>query len=149
MDIIRPYRPSDREACLGLFDGNVPRYFSVPEREGLAGFLDRDAASCRYEVIERDGRIIGCGGLAAEPDGITASICWDIIDAGFHGQGLGRQLVEARLAAARSIPGLTNVRLDTSQHTTGFYGRFGFETVSVVRDGYAPGLDRCEMTLRL
>ena len=60
-----------------------------------------------------------------------------------------KRLIEARLKTARSIPGVTSVRLDTSQHTTAFYARFGFETVSVDRDGYAPGLDRCEMVLRL
>lgn len=149
MDKVRPFRPSDRDACLGLFDGNVPRFFSVPEREGFASFLDHDAAACRYEVIERNGRIVGCGGLAVEPDGITASICWDVIDGSLHGQGLGRRLIEARLKTARSIPGVTRVRLDTSQYTTAFYARFGFETVSVDRDGYASGLDRCEMVLRL
>lgn len=41
------------------------------------------------------------------------------------------------------------VELDTSQHTRGFYERVGFRVERVVPDGYAPGLDRCDMCLAL
>ena len=34
-------------------------------------------------------------------------------------------------------------------HTEGFYLRFGFRTVDIVPDGYAEGLHRYEMRLRL
>ena len=44
---------------------------------------------------------------------------------------------------------LRAVSIDTSQHTVPFYERMGFRTTSVMRDGYAPGLDRCEMILEL
>ncbi len=41
------------------------------------------------------------------------------------------------------------VVLDTSQHSRGFFERFGFQQVARHRDGYGPGLDRCEMRLEL
>jgi hypothetical protein len=41
------------------------------------------------------------------------------------------------------------ITLNTSQHTLGFYQRLGFEVVEVLKDGYAEGLDRCEMRLVL
>lgn len=152
MDIARPYQTTDREACLALFDSNVPRFFDGAERDGYAAFLDE--MRWPYQVIERPdaqgrGRIVACGGHAVEPDGRTVSLCWGMVEQGLHGQGLGRTLTEARLAAARAEPGVTSVRLDTGQHTTGFYERFGFVIEGVVKDGYAPGSDRHDMRLTL
>lgn len=145
MDVARPYEPKDREACLALFDSNVPRFFDPSERAGFEGFLDR--LDSPYQVIERDGRIVACGGQAMKPDGRTAVLCWGMVEQGLHRQGLGQALTEARLAAARALPGATSVWLDTGVHTTGFYERFGFVIEGVVRDGYAPGSDRYDMRL--
>jgi hypothetical protein len=38
---------------------------------------------------------------------------------------------------------------DTSQRSSAFFERFGFETRFVTPAGYGPGLDRHEMELRL
>lgn len=149
INLVRGYRSSDRDACLALFRGNVPDFFAASEEAQFAGFLDRQAAKCAYQVIVRDGHIVACGGHVTESDGITASFCWGMVERGRHRTGLGRLLTEARLRAARATPGVRQVRLDTSQHTQGFYARFGFETVAVVKDGYDPGLDRWDMLLRL
>lgn len=147
MEIARTYTPADRDACLALFDSNAPRFFDPSERAGFEGFLDE--MRWPYQVIARDGAIVACGGHAVEPDGRTVSLCWGMVEQGLHGQGLGRLLTEARLAAARAEPGVTSVRLDTGRHTTGFYERFGFGIERVVRDGYAPGSDRFDMRLML
>ncbi len=146
MDIARPYAAADREACLALFDSNAPRFFDPSERAGFERFLDE--MLWPYQLIEREGRVVACGGHAMEPDGRTVSLCWGMVEQGLHRQGLGRRLTEARLAAARAEPGASSVRLDTGQHTTGFYERFGFVIERVVRDGYAPGSDRFDMRLR-
>jgi len=58
-------------------------------------------------------------------------------------------LTEARIAAARGTPGVARGILNTSQHTQGFYARFGFEAEKVTPDGYAPGIDRWDMVLKL
>lgn len=147
MDRARPYVAADRAACLALFDSNAPRFFDPSERAGFERFLDE--MRWPYQVIEREGRVVACGGHAVEPDGRTVSLCWGMVEQGLHGQGLGRRLTGARLAAARAEPGVTAVRLDTGQHTTGFYERFGFVIERVVRDGYAPGSDRFDMRLML
>ncbi|MGQ2991645.1 MAG: GNAT family N-acetyltransferase [Brevundimonas sp.] len=145
MDSVRPYEPGDRDACLDLFDSNVPVFFDVSEREGFAEFLDE--MRWPYQVIVRDGRIVACGGHAVEADGVTAALCWGMVDGRLHGEGLGRRLTEARLAAARAVRGVTAVRLDTSQHTEGFYRRFGFTVEAVTTDGFSPGIDKYEMRL--
>jgi len=145
----RPYRAEDREACLALFDGNTPRFFDASEREGFADYLEETAFGHAYQVIERDGRVVACGGHAVEPDKISVALCWGMVDNGLHRQGVGRALTEARIAAARDTPGIRRVILNTSQHTQGFYARFGFETMKVTPDGYAPGIDRWDMVLKL
>ena len=144
MEIARPYRDADRAACLRLFESNSPIYFDAAERSDFEAFLDE---GWPYQVVERDGRIVACGGHALEPDG-SASLCWGMVDGSLHRQGIGDALTRARIAAAKAA-GATAIRLDTSQLTTGFYERYGFEVLSVIPNGYAPGKDRCEMRLEL
>lgn len=146
-DDIRLYRPADRSGCLRLFDENVPGFFAAGERMDFEAFLDREARRCAYRVVLRGGRIVACGGHVIEPDGQTVSLCWGMVDPGLQGTGIGTALTRSRLDAARDMPGAARARLDTSQHTQGFYARFGFEAESVTQNGYAPGLDRWEMVL--
>ncbi|MGE4411509.1 MAG: GNAT family N-acetyltransferase [Sphingobium sp.] len=148
-DRIRAYEMQDKQACLALFDSNVPRFFAPSERNDFARFLEKAAFACAYRVIERAGRLAGCGGLAIETDGVTATLCWGMIDNALHRQGLGRLLTEIRLREARETPGIRYVRVNTSQHTRDFYARFGFVTEKVTPDGYGPGLDRWDMALPL
>lgn len=146
-EVVRRYAFADRDACLTLFDGNTPRFFAAGERGDFANFLDSYAADWGFVVIERAGRVVACGGQRVMADGVTAGLCWGMVDRASHGTGLGRRLTEARLAAARATPGVRQVRLDTSQHTHGFYARFGFVVEGVVPDGYGAGLDCYDMRL--
>lgn len=147
--IARTYAPSDRDDCLALFDGNVPAFFAPSERRDFEHFLARQAMEGAYQVLERDGRVVGCGGLAIEKDGMTAGLCWGMVDRELQGIGLGRMLTELRLRSAAAIPGVMQVRLDTSQHTQGFYALLGFQVLRITQDGYGPGLDRWDMLLRI
>lgn len=146
---IRPYAASDRDGCLALFDGNVPRFFAPSERADFARFLDRQTGEGAYLVLTRGGHLLACGGLGLSEDGRTAEFVWGMVDRASQGQGLGRALTQARLRAAAALPNLRQIRLDTSQHTQGFYARFGFRVLSVTQDGYGPGLDRWDMVLDL
>lgn len=148
MTAVRAYAATDRDACLALFDGNVPTFFAASEREDFAAFLDGHAADWTFQVIERDGRVVACGGHKVAGDGVTAGFCWGMVDRALHRTGLGSVLTEARLRAARATPGVTQACLDTSQHTYRFYERFGFVVEAVVADGYGAGLDRHDMRLR-
>ena len=147
-DGTRSYAAGDRAACLALFDGNVPLFFTEAERADFADFLDSRAGDWAYQLIERDGAVVACGGVALGADGCTAGLCWGMVARDRHRAGLGRALIQARLAAARAL-GARQVRLDTSQHSQGFYARQGFVVERVTADGYGPGLDRWDMVLRL
>lgn len=143
----REYAPADREACLAVFETNVPEFFFPAEREEFEAYLD-DLPGPYLVLEDEGGRILGCGGWAVSPGTAVADLCWGMVDRGRQGEGLGRRLTEARLARIRRETGIREVTLKTSQRTTGFYERLGFVVERVVRDGFAPGLDRCEMRLR-
>lgn len=145
---VRPYAAADRSACLALFDGNVPEFFVPGERADFAAFLD--ALPGPYLVVEDDaGAIVGCGGYAVTPGTTTADLCWGMVARERHGTGLGQLLLEARLRRIHADRAVDAVALNTSQFTRGFYERVGFVTERVVPDGFAPGLDRCDMRLVL
>lgn len=145
---VRDYTTADRSACQAVFDSNVPKYFVTPEREEFAAFLD--ALPGPYLVIEaEDGAVLGCGGHSLEPGTTTARLCWGMVRRDRHGTGLGQLLLQSRLERAHADLAAEAVELHTSQHTRGFYERVGFRTERVTPDGYAPGLDRCDMRLAL
>ena len=145
--ILRDYTPQDKTACLELFDSNLDPYFMPHEREQFSRFLDNKVGE--YFVVEEEGVIVGCGGIATTPETGEGNLTWGMINRGKHGQGIGRFLTEGRLARLRQIPGLKTVAIQTSQHTVGFYTRYGFEVKEIVRDGFGPGLDNYKMTLFL
>jgi GNAT superfamily N-acetyltransferase len=144
---IRRYLEPDREHCLAVFDSNVPEEFSAGERSEYEAYLD--GLPGPYWVIEEQWRIIGCGGVALEPDGTTASLCWGMVLRRRQGEGWGGDLLEARLAWVRRETDRRQVVVRTSEGVRGFFERYGFEVDSVVENGIGPGRDCLEMTLDL
>ncbi|MFZ6180855.1 GNAT family N-acetyltransferase [Nannocystis pusilla] len=141
---IRPYTPADREACLELIRSNTPEHFSTAEEAELARFLD--ALPGPYFVVEDGGQIIASGGIAGERDGITATLCWGMVDASRQRTGVGSKLlihrVETFLAAH---PQIRRVQTHTSQKVQEFYAKHGFRVVEVRPNGFGPGLDHVHM----
>jgi ribosomal protein S18 acetylase RimI-like enzyme len=144
---LRPYQPSDREACLAVFDSNAPGFFDASERAGFEAFLA--APDCQYFAMEHEGALIACGGYGFEGDGKTASLVWGMVRADLQRRGLGRFLLLFRLREIGKTSGVELVRVATSQHTAAFFQKQGFKAVSVQKDGYAPGIDRIEMLMKL
>lgn len=142
----RPYRAADRTDCIKIFGTNVPRFFHEDERQDFARFLDTEAR--HYLVVLEGELIVGCGGFSLGDEGRTASLCWGMVRQDCHGQRIGERLLLARLEAVAGTTA-TSVRLSTSQHTAGFYQRYGFVAKSIQPDGFAPGLDAVEMRLSL
>lgn len=145
----RPYRPADRAACLAIFDSNVPQFFARHERREFADFLD--APTCTYFVVEdATGIVIGCGGYHYDADTRRAVLCWGMVTRAQHRTGVGSLLLRQRLRhLCAASGGQAVLTLMTSQHTCGFFARFGFVTTQITEDGFAPGLHRVDMTLDL
>ena len=71
----------------------------------------------------RDGALVGFG--RASSDGVFRAVLWDVVVAVDHqGQGLGRRIVEALLAAP-AVRRAERVYLMTSR-SAGFYHKLGF-----------------------
>jgi GNAT superfamily N-acetyltransferase len=143
---LRNYEVSDRDQCLALLDSNVPRFFAPEERREFAAFLD--ALPGRYFVMQSGDDLIACGGYAPKEMGCVA-LCWGMVRRDHHARGIGRRLLEYRLDHIRRDGSVVRVTINTSQHTSGFYQRFGFVADQIIPDGYAAGLDRWEMSLSL
>ncbi len=140
----RDYTPRDHDACMEVFQTNVPKFFKPHERDEFRDFLN--ALPGPYLVFDdRAYRVLACGGYAFRENGTVADLCWGMVRQELHGLGLGRVLTHKRIQRILRDVRVTEITLHTSQHTTGFYERLGFTTVDVQADGYAPGLDRCEM----
>lgn len=147
--VSRPYSDQDYEACLKIFDSNIPKFFDAAERNEFCDFLNGTVKERPYLILEYEEYIVGCGGLAVDLDQKSAFLSWGMVTNSFHGKGIGKLLTEARLDLARAIPEIEMVTLNTSQHTQGFYAKFGFQMTKVTVDGYGKGLDRWDMVLRL
>ncbi len=145
---LRLYRPADASACLSIFDSNVPTYFAPEERSDFERFLQEQAMDCAFQVIERDGSIVACGGLSRRGDG-SAGFCWGMVQRALHRHGLGRELAVVRLQQAGRDASIARITLSTSQHTQGFYAGLGFQVTRVVPDGHGAGIDAVEMERRV
>ena len=148
VNALREYSATDYEACLAVFETNVPKFFGEAERTEYSAFL-RALPGPYHVLVDATESVVGCGGYAMGEEVGVADLCWGMVRRDLHGRGLGRTLTELRIRAIRQDPLVAVIALNTSQHTVGFYKRLGFRTASVERDGYAPGLDRCEMRLDL
>ena len=142
---VRPYTQDDKRACLSLIDGNSPAFFAPYERDEFSTFLDNPGD--RYWVVEDDvGTVIGCSGYWITPDSHVALITWTMVARSRHSRGVGRWLILTCLHHLARVPTVQIVRLETSQHVTGFYEQAGgFRVQGITENGYSPGLHKIEM----
>jgi ribosomal protein S18 acetylase RimI-like enzyme len=143
--VIVPYDRSMRRNCLEIFDLNMPVYFAAKERVLLEEFLD--TLPCQYLVMLMDGIVAACGGYFVLPEERIAGLCWGMVRPELQRMGIGKRMLLTRLHIATARCRVDRVILDTSQKAEGFFAHFGFEKTASAPDGYAPGLDRVEMSL--
>lgn len=124
---VRPYTAGDREACLAIFDSNVPDYFQAGERSGLAEFLEQPG--CTYLVMEHDGAVVGCGGYRSTEDPPVGRLVWGMVRRDLQRQGLGRFLLYLRLKELSKSGGVQRVSLTTSPQAAPFFEREGFRVI--------------------
>jgi len=144
---VRPYVAADREACLAVFDSNVPDFFRAGERVEFEKFLD--TPKCAYFVMDLDDGIAGCGGYYVTEEKIVARMVWGMVRRELHRKGLGRFLLLYRLHEVGAAGTVQLVQLDTSQKAAPFFASQGFKLTNVIKDGYGAGLDRVRMTMKL
>ena len=128
----RPYSAVDESACLGVFDSNVPEFFTAAERADFEEFL-RDP-QCTYVVMEHAGEVVGCGGYYILADQISARLAWGMVRKAFHKQGLGRFLLMYRMKEVTRLAAVQTVSLTTTTQAAGFFSSQGFKVVRAVGD---------------
>jgi len=145
---LRPYAEQDHAACVTMFKGNTPRFFSLTELPEFVQFLQEQPQP--FFVIEHsDKGIIGCGGVMFDAEKTSAGLNWGMIRQDMHRQGLGRFLLLARLKYIGEQNPNCLVINDTSQYTCGFFERMGFQVTQVTHDHYALDLHRYDMEYQL
>ena len=141
---IRPYVETDFDACLAIFDSNVPKYFAKAERPDFAKFLR--IPNAEFLVASVDGIALGCGGSYLR--GGIGRLCWGMVHASGHHCSIGSTLLASRLDHLFNVAKASEVHLETGQHSAAFFARFGFRIVRVVVDGFAQGIDCVHMSLK-
>jgi N-acetylglutamate synthase-like GNAT family acetyltransferase len=118
---LRTYTVDDKTQCLALFDGNMPVFFAPEERPAFAAWLDAPQGS--YFVMEHEGAVVACGGIALE-NAQLASVTWVLVRADLQRQGVGRFVV---FSCLKKLPAtVTHVRLTTIAAASGFFEKLGF-----------------------
>lgn len=64
-----------------------------------------------------------------------------------HNQGIGAKLRDYRLSLIKQRLNVSLIKIDTSQHTAGFYAKQGFATSNVIKDRFGEGIDCVQMEL--
>ena len=143
----RPYQSEDNSRCVEIFMSNTRLYFGVEEADEFRQFLQD--LPCAYFVVTQNDVIVACGGHGCHGKKQAVVLCWGIVHAELHKQGLGKFLLVERLRQIFTDFGETVVKIDTSQHSQGFFERYGFQVKEVTESYFAPDLHRVEMELQL
>lgn len=144
MTKIREYLPSDKDACLDIFESNIPLYFNKNEKPLFIEWLDKTDREAYYVLIN-NSKIIGCGGTYYDESKKIAGLAWGMIHQKHHKNGHGFTLTKFRLEKLLiQHPNVVH-RIETSQHTKLFYEKFGFKTIVFFKDGFGKGLDKYDM----
>lgn len=143
---ILKYTPVFKQRCIEIFKSNMPKFFGTEELQPFIDFLDRDIED-NYFVVEKDGLIVACGGIFLERDTDEGGLSWGMVEASLHKTGIGKMLTEYRLDLLKEVYPDKGYKVDTSQHTAGFYLKRGFKTIEVIPDGFAKGIDKYVMKI--
>jgi len=138
-----PYKKEYRDACVEIFKSNIGQYFDESELEGFEDFLVDQVFSTKYFVVFFDDKIIGCGGYYLRNGEIR--LIDGMIGKKNHKTGAGVFLLEYRVKKAIEEYPDKRIGIDTSQYTEGFFKKYGFVTIKVIKDHYGSGIDKVSM----
>jgi ribosomal protein S18 acetylase RimI-like enzyme len=142
---VRKWNDSYEADVIQLLRLNTPVFFAPEEEFDLQYYFKNHAEN--YYVILVDGIVIGAGGFNLSEDQCAATLSWDIIHPDWHGQRMGSLLTTYRIKKIRENPGITKLRVRTSQYTFGFYEKIGFKLLKIVHDYWASGFDLYDMEM--
>lgn len=143
--VIRKYKPEDKEVLVQIMNNNVPQYFAETEVADYVNYLENEVQE--YFVAVLDDRIIAGAGVNYEREKQLAKISWDVVDRGYHHQGIGTLLLNHRLEVISNKKNIKTISVRTSQHAYAFYEKNGFKLLERHIDYWAEGFDMYKMVL--
>lgn len=141
---IRKYSTADENKCIDVFISNCPKYFKFEEADDFKKWLRKFS---NHYVLEKDGEIIGYGGFYIVEEKNHAGLAWGMINRNYHKKGYGKKLLEFRIKKIKELKKKIEIKINTSQHSYGFFLKFGFKVNNIAKDYYGQGLDKYEMNL--
>lgn len=141
--LIREYQQTDKNAVIDLIRQNTPEYFAPKEEADLSYYLDNEREL--YYVLLLHKEIVGCGGINFTKDKNIGKISWDIIHPQHQGKSLGTRLLKYRIEKLRTIDGIQNLTVRTSQLAYKFYEKKAFILKEIKKDYWAKGYDMYSM----
>jgi len=144
--IIKPYHSKYFENCMKIIHSNTPKYIDYSEHSDYEDYLSRDDKI--YFVLFNKSNIVACGGYGVNKSQIKAGLSWGLVHSRHHNQGYGSELLKYRINHIKNNFQDIEIHLDTSQHTYGFFEKFGFVITQISKNGYGHGLDRYDMILK-
>ena len=142
----RPYRVTDLDTCLQLFDRNCPLAFAPNERAEYQQFLNEKAQG-NYELCLNQETVVGAFGLlrlASEQQ--AAAIRWIMLDPQAQGLGLGTKIME-HIVTEAILQNIQRIHIAASHISRPFFARFGAQVVRETKDGWGPDMHRIDMEL--
>jgi ribosomal-protein-alanine N-acetyltransferase len=152
--IIRLYAPADAIKCREIFISNIPKYFAEDEMDKLDNWLNAldtntlpysSAEAIYFYILELENEIIGAAGFYLMKGENKAQLNWGMVHADYHHKGYGKLLFDYRVNKIKEIAPGRQVTLWTSQHTYGFFEKFGMKVESVTPNGFGFGFDKYVM----
>lgn len=149
MITIRHYASSDEQACVALFMGNTPTFFSGEDLADFLGYLRWPGVTIL--VAEGNEGLVAVGGcyVRIEAGGrVEGRLAWGMVARSWHRRGVGTALLRERLDRLAG-QGASTVSVRTSPESRGFFERSGFQLKRIVHDGFGQGRDLVELELML
>lgn len=128
------YKQQYKHQLLKVLDSNLGKYFDASERQEFLHDLDALEDTANYFVSIVGNEVVACGGYLVSSN--VASLSWGMVHRDFHTQGIGSKLTNYRLVQILDDKVIQIVKIDTSQHTEGFYAKRGYEVTNTVINGH-------------
>ncbi|SON52067.1 GNAT family N-acetyltransferase [Vibrio tapetis] len=141
----KAFTPSNKNACLRIFDANCPTYFAENERADYAAFLENNPEG--YDVCVYNNDIVGAYGLCGS-DQEFRELNWILISPSAQGIGIGHEFLSRAIESARSL-NLTQIKIAASHLSAPFFAKYGALEICEIPDGWGLGMHRIDMELNL
>ncbi|WP_109301447.1 GNAT family N-acetyltransferase [Aquimarina sp. AU474] len=145
--MIRPYKTSDKEQLIEVFNLNIPKFFDPKEVLDFKEYLQNHSDT--YLTIEYDNKIVGGTGYHIKETDKSGRITWVFFHPNYAGRGLGKKSIDYCLEILKTNQLIEKIVVTTSQLAYAFFEKFGFQLMSIEKNYWGQGLDLYVMEQQL